>query len=295
MPDVVNTAAQPSITEWTRASAAQNQPAASPPTAAPASKPSETFHDANPRATGHSPAREQREAAAARASGTQSQAAAPSAAEPAAAPSTDEPRFTVGKYEVSESQLASMMERQAIDDQRKATLPATPAEYKLELPADFKAPGGIEFKLDEAGNQATFDALRTFAHNKGWDNQTLSEVLGLYASHQSAIDAQLAERSRAEIAKAGANAPQRVDAVGRWITGLVGEADAKPIRATLVTDSHLRFFEKLMNQQSSQGAASFSTAHRVAPDQNKIPGYDNMSFEQRRYAQDQLQRNGGAR
>lgn len=187
-----------------------------------------------------------------------------------------------------------MLERQAIDDQRKATLPATPADYKLELPADFKAPGGVEFKIDEAANQATFDALRTFAHSKGWDNQTLSEVLGLYASHQSAHEAQLAEISRAEIAKAGANAPQRVDAVGRWITGLVGEADAKPIRATLVTDAHLRFYEKLMSQQVSQGAASFSQQHRVAPDQTRIPGYEGMSFEQRRHAQEQ-QRLGGMR
>ena len=30
----------------------------------------------------------------------------------------------------------------------------------------------------------------------------------------------------AEIAKAGVNAPQRVDAVGKWITGEMGEADA---------------------------------------------------------------------
>ncbi|TYL83617.1 hypothetical protein [Bradyrhizobium cytisi] len=241
----------------------------------------------NPRARGHSPAREQREAAAARASGPQPQTAPPAAAEPAAATSTDEPLFAVGKFEVRESQLASMLERQAIDDQRKATLPASPADYKLELPADFKAPGGVEFKIDEAGNQATFDALRTFAHSKGWDNQMLSEVLGIYASHQSAQEARLAEISRAEIAKVGANGPQRVDAVSRWITGLVGAADAKPIRATLVTDAHLRFYEKLMSQQASQGAASFSSQHRVAPDQNKIPGYDNMSFEQRRHAQDQ--------
>jgi hypothetical protein len=89
------------------------------------------------------------------------------------------------------------------------------------------------------------------------------------------------------VAKAGVNAPQRVDAVGRFITAEMGEADAKPIRATIVTDAHLRFYEKLMNKISSQGAASFSQQHRAAPDTNPIPGYESMSFEQRRQAQDQ--------
>jgi hypothetical protein len=42
-----------------------------------------------------------------------------------------------------------------------------------------------------------------------------------------------------------------------------------------------------MNKISSQGAASFSQSHRVPPeDSSKIPGYDKMSFEQRRQAQD---------
>jgi hypothetical protein len=88
------------------------------------------------------------------------------------------------------------------------------------------------------------------------------------------------------VAKAGVNAPQRVDAVGRFITAEMGEADAKPIRATIVTDAHLRFYEKMMQKISSQGTASFSQSHRAPPDTNPIPGYETMTFEQRREAQD---------
>lgn len=236
---------------------------------------------ANPRSVGHSPARDRYE----------QMRADPAPATPAAPTPAGEdqaPRFQIGKHEVTEEQLGQMMERQAQDDLRKATLPATPEDYRLELPADFKAPGGVEFKLDEAGNKATFDALRNYAHTKGWDNGTLSEVLGLYASHVAAQDAALAERSRAEIAKVGPNGPQRVDAVGRWITSMVGEADAKPIRATIVTDAHLRFYENVMQKINSQGTAPYSSSHRVPPDTKAIPGYDKMSFEQRRQAQDQL-------
>ena len=97
----------------------------------------------------------------------------------------------------------------------------------------------------------------------------------------------MAERSRAELAKIGANAPQRVDAVSKWITAEVGEADARPIRATIVTDAHLRFYEKMMSKIETQGVGRFSQSHRAAPDDAKIPGYDQMSFEQKRFIQDQ--------
>jgi hypothetical protein len=56
----------------------------------------------------------------------------------------------------------------------------------------------------------------------------------------------------------------------------------------MVTASHLKFIEAVMQKLESQGVGSFSQSHRVAPDaDSRIPGYENMSFEQRRFAQDQ--------
>jgi hypothetical protein len=129
---------------------------------------------------------------------------------------------------------------------------------------------------------------RPWAHNRGMSQSEFSEMIGLYASHTANTEAMLAERSRQEIANVGINAPQKVDAISKWLTGMVGEADAKPIRATIVTDAHVRFYETIMNKLTSQGGASFSQSHRVPPDTAKIPGYEGMSFEQRRHAQDQL-------
>jgi hypothetical protein len=238
----------------------------------------------NPRARGHSPAVEQREAAAARAAGEPPQDQV--AADPATPAAASTEKLKVGKYEVSEAELASMLDRQSQDDLRKATLPAAPEAYEAKLPADLKLPGGQTYVFDQ--NDPSLIAARNLAHARGWSQQDFSDALGIFATHTAIKEAALAERSRAEIAKAGVNAPQRVDAVHRWITAEVGEADAAPIRATLVTDSHLRFYEKLMQKASSQGAASFSQSHRAAPEANSIPGYDKMSFEQRRHAQDQL-------
>jgi hypothetical protein len=234
----------------------------------------------NPRARGHSPAIEQREAAAARAAGEP-----PAAADPAAPAAASTEKLKVGKYEVSEAELASMMDRQAQDDLRKATVPPTADAYELKISPDTKLPGNVEFRFD--GNDPSMVAARNWAHSKGLDQSAFSELLTLYASHVAQQETAMAERSRAEVARAGVNAPQRMDAVTRWITAEVGEADAKPIRATIVTDAHLRFYERMMTKVASQGAASFSAAHRVPPDTGEIPGFDKMTFEQQRFAQDQ--------
>jgi hypothetical protein len=238
----------------------------------------------NPRVRGHSPAIEQREAAAARAAGEPPKDH--TAVDPAAPAAASTEKLKVGKYEVSESELAGMMDRQAQDDLRKATLPAAPEAYEAKLPADLKLPGDQTYTFNP--NDPSIAAARNWAHAKGLSQDEFSQVLGIYASHVAGEQAVLAERSAAEVAKAGVNAPQRVDAVGRWITGEMGEADGKQIRALIVTDSVLRFYEKMMQRVSSQGAASFSQSHRVAPDTNPIPGYEDMTFEQRRFAQDQL-------
>jgi hypothetical protein len=207
------------------------------------------------------------------------------AAEPQQAPATtDGAKFKVGKFEVSEDELGAMMERQAVEDLRKATLPPTPADYKLALPENLKLPGGAEFKFD--ASDPGLAAAKNWAHAKGMPQSDFSEMMGLYASHVAQHDAMLAERSQAEIAKVGINAPQRVDAVGKWITGMVGATDAAQIRATIVTDAHVRFYEKIINLTTNQGGASFSQSHRVAADDKAIPGYENMSFAQKRQAQD---------
>ena len=56
----------------------------------------------------------------------------------------------------------------------------------------------------------------------------------------------------------------------------------------LVTAQQVIELENFMTRQTTQGGAAFSQSHRVPPESPaKIPGYENMSFEQRRLAQDQ--------
>jgi transcriptional regulator with XRE-family HTH domain len=178
-----------------------------------------------------------------------------------------------------------MMRRQAQEDLRKATIPPSAEAYEARLPADLKLPGGQQFKVD--ANDPSFIAARNLAHAKGWSQQDFSEALGIFASHIAGQEFQLAERSRAELGKIGSNAPQRVDAATKWLDGFLGAADAAPVKATLVTASHLKFVEAVMQALETQGVGRFSQSHRAAPEDAKIPGYDQMSFEQKRFIQDQ--------
>src|SRR5665213_401909 len=151
----------------------------------------------NPRARGPSPARDQREDAAARAAGELPAVAV----DPNNQPAHSSEKLKVGKFEVSEEELASMMDRQAQDDLRKATVPPTPEAYKLEISPGAKLPGNVEFRFD--GNDPALIAAKAWAHSKGLDQSAFSEMLTLYASHVAQQETALTERSRAEIAKAG--------------------------------------------------------------------------------------------
>jgi hypothetical protein len=209
---------------------------------------------------------------------------AEAAADPKEPPAEPGQKFRVGRHEVSEEQITEMLQRQSQEDLKRATLPQSAEGYEAKLPEGLKLPGGIEYSWNNA--DPTMVAARNWAHAKGLSQGEFSEVLGIYANHIATEQAAIAERSRLEIAKAGVNAPQRVDAVGKFITGLMGETDAKQIKALIVTDSMLRYHEAIMNKLASQGAANFSQSHRVAPETGGIPGYDKMTFEQRRQAQD---------
>jgi hypothetical protein len=219
--------------------------------------------------------------------------AAPAGDQPA--PAAAQAKVKVGDIEISPEALSAMMQRQAEQDLRKATLPASPELYEAKLPEGMKLPGGIEYKFDLT--DPSMIAARNLAHAKGWSQQDFSDALGIFASHIAGQEAKLAEIARAEIARAGPNAPQRVDFVGKWLDGFMGTADAKPIKATICTDAHLRFIEKVISSLTSQGAASFSGKHRdVEPRGVDDATWNSWSYSQKKaYAENSSARQNRGR
>jgi hypothetical protein len=193
--------------------------------------------------------------------------------------------------EVSQAELQEFFKSKGEAELRKATLPASAAEYKAELPENFEMPAGFKVEFNEA-DPLLIDA-RNWAHGKGFSQSDFSELVGIYASAKAKEVAFINTAAAAEVAKLGANGTQRVTALETWMRGMVGDKLAGAMRGMLVTADIVKGWEAVQHKFQSQGAASFSQSHRVAPDDaNKIPGYDKMTFEQRRYAQEQRAQRG---
>lgn len=192
---------------------------------------------------------------------------------------------------MSEAELGELFTAKATHDSRVATLPAKPEDYKVELPADFKVPQGVEFKLDE--QSPLLAQARQFAHRHQLSQAAYSELLGLYGG--SVIgDRQNFETYKAkEVEKLGPTGQARVTAVQTFNRGLVGDKAAASLNTMLVTADIVQAFEGLMAKFASQGGGSFSQAHRAPADEaGKIPGYESMNFLQRRAAQDAQRKKG---
>jgi hypothetical protein len=209
----------------------------------------------------------------------------PSGEAPAADPAQPAPvgeKVKIGRFELSEQEIAEMATRIAADDVRKGSLPATPDAYKVELPADFTPPAGVEFKLDTSN--PALGQLKAVAHKHGMTQEAVNELIGVYAGNEVGTEARIRAAASAEVAKLGPAGSSRVDAVTRFLDG----SDMGVLKSTLVTAAQIEAWERFISKQTSQGGASFTQSHRVPPDANQIPNYDGMTFAQRREAQDQL-------
>src|SRR5262249_35234638 len=142
---------------------------------------------------------------------------------PASSQEPDAPKHKIGDLELSEEDVRDLLQRHALEQSRKATLPASPADYRLELPADFQVPQGIEFRFDENHpiNGPILADARAFAHAQGFSQEQFSRLLGFHAAAKVAEMTKVAELHAAELGKLGANAQTRVDAVTTWLRSQV--------------------------------------------------------------------------
>lgn len=182
------------------------------------------------------------------------------------------------------SELAAF---KAESDIRKHSLPTSPDKYEIKLPPDFRAPEGVRFEFD--ANSADLKRARDIAHARGVDQETFSDMLGVYAATKIGEQQQLATARTAELAKLGSAAGQRIDAIDTWLHSQVGT------KADLIVSqlknypvaSMVEAFEELARQFSHQGSAPYSQSGRAQPENDgKIEGFDSMTFEQKRAAQD---------
>jgi hypothetical protein len=164
-----------------------------------------------------------------------------------------------------------------------------PTKYEARLPPDFVLPPGApRVQFDEA-NPALAQA-RQIAHAEGMSQQGFEKLLGVFASTQipgqMQQQTQLARLREANMAQLGVTANLRVDAVATWLQARVGGVEGKAMADTLRQYPAAQFvkgYETLIKQISnSQRAAELRRENESANADTRIPGYDKMSYVQRR-------------
>lgn len=143
----------------------------------------------------------------------------------------------------------------AEQDVKASAVPAKPEDYKIELPADFKAPEGVEVQFNEA--DPLMAQARATAKELGLDQSSFSRLLALHAGARVNEAAQIKAAREAEISKLGPTAQARVDTVVTWMNAKLGGDNAKALSQMLVTAAHVKAFEDVIKLMSSQGAGTF--------------------------------------
>lgn len=220
---------------------------------------------------------------------------APAAASPSTPPSpnaaaaADRPSFLPEQFWDAEKKAPKLEdltgEFKKLDDAAKAeaarrdSLPKAPGDYKVELTPDFKMPEGMDLDMKSAG----WGKLAEFAKARGLDQKGFSELATLHL--QTQLEAQGALRKSIAddfTAKLGDRADARVTAAQNFLTALVGEDAGKAAAQAFIKPEIVMALEKAQAALASAGVTSFSTTGREGkPPEDKIPGYENMSFQQR--------------
>jgi len=140
-------------------------------------------------------------------------------------------------------------------DQRIASLPKTPAEYKVELklPDTVKVPEGMNLKIDEKDPRLI--AVRELAHKHQWAPEVLNELVAFDAQMQIAAHAQEEAAIQAEMKKLGSNGPARVTALETFLKASVGKDEYEALRPVIGNATAFAAMEKLIAKVTAQGVA----------------------------------------
>jgi hypothetical protein len=194
-------------------------------------------------------------------------------------------KIKIGDAEYLESDVQAAIAERAEAAVRKTGLPSAPEGYEVKNSAAFQLPEGVSnFEFDM--KDPTLAAARKFAMDRGLDQETFSGMLDLFVASKSGELLNQARARDANLRALGAAGPQRVEAIATWLgarAGKEGVAVGNFLRQ-FPSAPIVRAMETLIKQFSSQGGATFSQQHRESADAEpgKIPGYENMSFAQKR-------------
>jgi hypothetical protein len=164
------------------------------------------------------------------------------------------------EFELTGQQVADAVATHAADVARKATLPADPSGYKIELPADFKVPDGVELRLRPDLPEA--QDLARWAHRHGVSPQAFQEILTIEATRQTRDALAITSARNKEIDRLGVTGTARIAAIESFLDSM----GASGLKARIFTGRDVADFEKIISNRVSQGAAPMPRGGREPPE-----------------------------
>jgi hypothetical protein len=206
--------------------------------------------------------------------------------DPAQPQQTAPDRIRVGDLELTADELKGLMERRGLEESRKATMPASAAEYNLPDAAALKLPEGMtwQWNLNDPVLTPLIGQAKEWAFANGLGQEGFSKMMGMFAAHQIAEQQAVARAAAAEVGKLGAASNARVDAVKTFLHGHLGAELATALTRNMHTERQVVGFEKLMSRFANQGVGGNPGAHRDVPDDpRKVSNedYARMSYSQK--------------
>jgi hypothetical protein len=130
----------------------------------------------------------------------------------------------IGNTTVTEAELSEFLTNKAARESGRLQAPTSPDGYKIQTSPDFKPPNGVEFSIDE--NDPSFGLLKSWACRNQIPQSELSALVDIYGGK---ITADLAAGKAAheyQVGLLGGSGPGRVDAMARWLKGMIGDQGA---------------------------------------------------------------------
>jgi hypothetical protein len=172
---------------------------------------------------------------------------------------TADGKLRVGDYQLSSDDIAMLMQQKAANDLRATQVPADGA-YEAKLPEGLQLPEGVDFRPDP--NDPSFKDFQALSKKLGLTQSDFEQLYGIWVNKTVQSEAAFRNSMKTELEALGANATMRVTALETWLRGTVGDDIAKHMRAGMFSAKIVQGLEVIAKKMASQGAASFSQAHR---------------------------------
>lgn len=173
------------------------------------------------------------------------------------------------------AELPDLRKLKAEADERAAKVPAEAGDYKIELPADLAVPEGMKLEIDDTHPLAK--PAREFAKKHGLSQDQFAEMVGIQAQAEIAGAAQVAEASKAEMAKLGTKAPQRLDALTNFFQARYGNEKANALLPFMFTAQQIQVLETIMGELKAGGEYRGGGKDPNAKPEISDEDYDRMS------------------